>query len=141
MLAEATTSTPARLVLEGAIAGATPAEVTAHFTEPDLVTTWWSEVAEVDEDGAFAYRWPSHGWTLRGRFLDDEPGRRIRFTWSWDHEPLMASRTVLVTTAPVEDGTHITITHGDYGPDDVAERRSHLEGWQHFAKRLATRFE
>jgi uncharacterized protein YndB with AHSA1/START domain len=137
MLSEATTSTPARLVLEGTIAGAGPEEITEAFTDPAAVTKWWADEATVAEDGTYAFSWPAQEWTLRGRFLEVLPGHRVRFTWAWDHERLVAAKTVLVTVTAVSDGTMITITHGDYGPDDEEERRGHLEGWQYFIGRLA----
>ncbi len=140
MLRETSTSTPARLVLEGVIPDASPSEVTRHFTEPDLLTTWWPAEAEIGEAGDYVYRWPSQEWTLRGKFLDVVPGHRIRFTWAWDHEPLVARKTVLVTATAVDEGSRITITHGDYGPDDADERHDHAEGWQYFIGRLAAQF-
>jgi uncharacterized protein YndB with AHSA1/START domain len=140
MLHEASFSSPARLVLEGQVDGASPEDVTRHFTEPELVTTWWAEHAEVDAAGSFIMRWPAQEWTLRGRFIENDPGRRVRFTWHWDHEPLVPVRTVLVTTAPTGGGTQVTVTHGDYGPDDADERQGHAEGWQYFFGRLAAQF-
>lgn len=137
MLREAATSTPARLVMETVLAGAEPAVVTDHLTDPELVVTWWPVQATIDDaTGDYEFSWPDQESTLRGRFTTRDRGRRVRFTWHWDHEPLHPVRTVLVTTGAVEGGTHLTITHGDYGPDDDEERRSHLEGWTHFVGRL-----
>lgn len=141
MLHEHTTSTPARLVLEGVIPAATPEQITASFTDPERIATWWAPEASIADDGSFVYRWPQQEWTLRGRILEHTPGARVRFTWSWDHEPLVATKTVLVTTTEREDGTRVTITHGDYGPDDAEERKDHAEGWQYFMGRLAARFD
>lgn len=140
MLHEAPFSTPARLVLEGIIPVAAPEDVTSHFTDPNLITTWWAASAQVGPDGVYVMRWPEQDWTLRGRYTENTPGRRVRFTWSWDHEPLLPVRSVLVTTSASEAGTHVTITHGDYGPDDVQERHDHAEGWQYFFGRLAAQF-
>lgn len=140
MLHEATTSTPSRLVLETVLSGADPGAVTDHFTDPALLETWWAGEAEIDtESGDYTFRWPEQGWTLRGRFVERIRGRRVRFTWQWDHEQLHPVRTVLVTAGAVRGGTHLTITHGDYAPDEADERSSHLEGWVHFVGLLATR--
>ena len=140
MLHEASTSTPARLVLEGTIPAASPTDVIAHFTDPSLLTTWWPTEAEIADDGSYVYRWPTQEWTLRGRLVEVVPGHRVRFTWAWDHEPLASTKSVLVTATATPEGSRITITHGDYGPDAVAERHDHAEGWQYFAGRLAAQF-
>lgn len=140
MLSEASTSTPSRLVLETTLLGVTPETVTDYFTEPDLLTTWWADVADIDDDsGAYEFRWPAMERTLRGKYTEIARGRRIRFTWHWDHEPLHPVRSVLITTGTVDGGTHLTITHGDYAPDDSEERNGHIEGWVHFIDRLADR--
>jgi uncharacterized protein YndB with AHSA1/START domain len=140
MLHEAPTSTPARLVLEGTIPAASPTAIIAHFTDPRLLATWWPTEAEVADDGHYVYRWPAQEWTLRGRFLEVVPGHRVHFTWAWDHEPLATTKSVLVTASEHPDGSRITITHGDYGPDAAGERHDHAEGWQYFAGKLAARF-
>jgi uncharacterized protein YndB with AHSA1/START domain len=140
MLREAETSTSARLVLETTLAVRDPAIVTDHFTDPDLLTAWWAGEAKIDtETGDYMFVWPEQGWTLRGRFLERVPGQRVGFTWRWDHEPELPPRTVLVTTEAVPEGTRLTITHGDYTPDDQDERADHLAGWMHFIGRLADR--
>jgi uncharacterized protein YndB with AHSA1/START domain len=141
MLHEHATSTPARLVLECEVAGATPEEMTRAFTDPDRIRAWWAPRVDISADGEFIYRWPDQEWTLRGRFLERVPGRRVRFTWQWEHEPLVAARTVLITTTATEGGTRLTITHGDYGPDDADERQGHADGWRYFVGKLAGQFE
>lgn len=141
MLREAATSTSSRLVLETLLAGAEPATVTDHFTDPDLLTRWWAGEAQIDtESGDYSFRWPEQGWTLRGRFIERVPAHRVRFTWRWDHEPALPERTVLVTAEAVPGGTHLTIAHGEYTADDQDERADHLAGWTHFIGRLAERF-
>ena len=140
MLSEASTSTPSRLVLEATLEGVSPETVTDNFTDPDLVTAWWAEQAHIDADsGDYVFGWPEMEWTLRGKFTEIVRGRRVRFTWHWDHEPLHAVRSVLITTGTVDGGTHLTITHGDYAPDDTEERNGHIEGWTHFIGKLADR--
>jgi uncharacterized protein YndB with AHSA1/START domain len=137
MLTETPSSSATRLVLDGNVPGASPREVTDHLTEPSLLTTWWPETAEIDPAGGYVFGWPAMDWTLRGAFTVREPGRRVAFTWNWDHEPDVPERTVDIVVAAVDDGTEITISHGDYGPGDEEERAGHVEGWQHFIGRLA----
>jgi uncharacterized protein YndB with AHSA1/START domain len=140
VLHEADTSTPERLVLETTLPVTDPAIVTDHFTDPDLLTAWWAGEAQIDtESGDYTFIWPEPGWTLRGRFLERIPGRRISFTWQWDHEPNLPERTVVLTTEAVPEGTYLTLTHGDYAPDDQDERADHLAGWTHFIGRLTER--
>ena len=47
MLHEHPTSTPARLVLEGTIPGASPEQVTAAFTDAAAITTWWAPEVDI----------------------------------------------------------------------------------------------
>lgn len=76
------------------------------------------------------------GWTMRGTYTEIGADT-VGFTWSWDHEPDAPARSVRVTTATENDHTLVTITHGDYGPDDAGERQGHIDGWTYFLPRLA----
>lgn len=136
--AETDRSSGRRLEVSGIVAGATPREVLDAFTSAEGLVAWWSEEAEVDPrpGGSIVASWPSRSWTMRGTFTDVGE-RSLSFTWSWDHEPGAAARVVGVAVAAEVAGTRLTITHGEYGPDEEAERAEHRDGWLFFLPRLA----
>ena len=78
-------------------------------------------------------------WHLRGHYTAWEPGKRLAFTWAWDHEPATTPTTVDITFAPNPvGGTRLTLRYGPYAPTPAGatERQGHLEGWTHFLTRL-----
>lgn len=136
--AESPLSTPANLAVAGTV-GADPPAVWEAFVDPEALTAWWADeaVTEPVVGGRIEARWPRMGWKMRGRYTELDPGRAVSFTWSWDHEPDQPERSVRVTLAATDGGTHLSLSHGAYGPDDEDERSSHLAGWLHFLPRLA----
>ena len=58
-------------------------------------------------------------------------GRRLSFTWSWDHDDI--DTTVTIEFLPAEGGTGIRIAHAYVFAD---EREGYVEGWLHFLGRL-----
>ena len=116
-------------------------ELFRYWTQPDLITQWWPQQAEIDgrEGGEYHLSWPSMKWELRGTYTTLDVDRRLGFTWRWDHEPDMPTRNVEVRFEPVGDiGTQLTVTHGTYTEsiNDQEERQGHLEGWTYFLTRL-----
>jgi uncharacterized protein YndB with AHSA1/START domain len=106
----------------------------AHFTDPELLTAWWPEVADTDPSpgGRYHLQWPGPGWHLHGEYAETVPGERLSFTWAWDHED--AERFVTIGFRPDGDDTHLTVEH-TYGGDE--ERDGYVEGWVFFLGRLA----
>lgn len=127
-----------QLTLEAEYTGVTPADLFRFWTEPKLVTRWWPFCAEVEprEGGEYHFRWPG-GLHLRGRYTAYAPGRHLRFSWRWEHEPYLPVRFVDVTFQATQRGTRQTLVHSEYAKEDSVERQEHLEGWLHFLDRLA----
>ncbi len=130
-----------QLLLRATFERLPPEAVFEHLTRPALLQRWWPPEAEVDGrvGGAYHFRWPAQNWDLRGEFTAFEPGRRLAYTWAWDHEPQLPTRLVEFALAPHHGGTRVDLSHGTYGDSDIeqADRTSHLEGWQYFLGRLA----
>lgn len=118
-----------------------PAELFRYWVEPQLLPKWWSPEAEIvpQMGGAYHLAWQSMNWHLRGQYIAFEPGKRLAFTWKWDHEPDLPTREVDVRFEAAPDGsTILTVTHGHYSDSEVdqEDRQSHLDGWMHFLAQL-----
>lgn len=118
-----------------------PAEAYRYWTDARRVARWWAPATEFGSggDATYRYSWPQQDWHLSGRILTAEPGRHLRLTWRWEHEPDRPERELDVRFAADDGGTRLTLSHGPYGdaPDEAAEREEHLAGWRHFLPRLA----
>jgi uncharacterized protein YndB with AHSA1/START domain len=132
------------LIVDAAIPNITPNTLFDYWTRPSLLQKWWPAVAELQPTvgGSYHFSWPEMGWHLRGRYLTYEYGRRLAFTWKWDHdEPSEPERVVTVDFAPLPSASaRLRLTHGPYAatPEDQTIRlEHHLAGWLHFLPRLA----
>ena len=134
---ETQSSTAERLEVS-AVIDRPPATVWKAFTNAEALATWWPHEAAADPvvGGEIVARWPAMDWTMRGRYTELEPHDVVAFTWSWDHEPDTPDRLVRIALTPEAGGTRITLTQGDYGPNDTEERTGHLDGWRQFLPRL-----
>lgn len=130
-------STPDRLVVETVI-DAPPNRVWRAFVDANDLGTWWAQEAEVEPHvgGTILARWPAMDWTMRGTYTELEAPTVVAFTWTWDHEPDTPERLVRITLVRAGGGTHLTLSHGEYGPSDALERTGHLDGWRHFLSEL-----
>jgi uncharacterized protein YndB with AHSA1/START domain len=91
---------------------ARPDAVWAALTDPDLMTEWFAESAEVAlDDGRFEFwgRYTPLGDRARQQLRDAEPDRSLRFDWDLDgDEP----STVEMSLEPhPEGGTVVTVIH------------------------------
>ena len=124
--------------------GCPPERALAAFTDPETLREWWGGELTITTapGGPYIVHFGTLGQTMRGQVVSYEPGRRLEFTWAWDHEPGAPGRTVLVTAGALDGagpgGTELTVLHGPHG-DDAAEqavRGDHREGWEYFLARL-----
>lgn len=129
-------SAPDVAVLVGDFAGLTPDVLFAWLTEPEKLTKWWPETAEVDLQVGGKYRllWPNPDWTICGEYTEIAAPRHVAFTWKGDPD---ASHTSLVKVwiDEVDEGARMAIWHSGFADD--TERRQLCEGWIHFGMRLA----
>ena len=139
--AAAVVSEGAHLILRADLAAFTPQEVFDHFTKKELLAAFWPPEAEVEAKvgGKYHLDWPGPGWKLRGTVRVWEPGRRLAFTWKWEHTPEAPELLMTIDLAPAEGGgTTVTLTQGPYRdtPEDARERSGHVRGWQDVFGRL-----
>jgi uncharacterized protein YndB with AHSA1/START domain len=127
-----------RLIVQAQFAHLTPEEVFDAFTTPALLARWWSPEAEVEAGvgGAYHLLWAQQNWHLRGSYVEFTPGKRLAFTWHWDHEPDVPARMVEIDLSPDGRGTALTLIHGYYAAGDADERQGHADGWAYFLEQL-----
>lgn len=121
---------------------ASPERLYDFWTRADLLRLWWPQEAVVDArlGGEYRLSWPKMGWVLRGRYTQVRPCTALDFTWRWEHETEDLTRDVALTIMPLgERGSRLTLVHSPYadGPEEAAQRQSHLDGWTHFLGRLS----
>ena len=106
------------------------------FTDPVLLTRWWPTEAELDVRPGGAYRlfWDGPQVTLRGEYVSVDPGRRLEFTWSWDHDDL-PPRHVAIGFARSDLGSLVTV---DHEAPTSSEQSDYRDGWEHFLGQLVT---
>jgi uncharacterized protein YndB with AHSA1/START domain len=133
-------SGPERLIVAGPFLALSPSDMFRAWTEPEVITRWWPQEAELDlrEGGSYHFSWPSMSWHLRGKYQTVQPNSRLTFTWSWDHED-SPDRTVDIRFDSLPNGgTMLTLEQGTYTESeaDREEREGHIAGWLHFLGRL-----
>jgi uncharacterized protein YndB with AHSA1/START domain len=133
-------SDPSRVVLTADFPHLSPQAVFDYFTVAHLLARWWPPQAAVDGrvGGAYQLSWPAMNWELYGDYSQFEPGRRLAFSWHWQHEPELPTRQVEIGIEPWGQGSRLTLTHSRYddSPADQSDRQSHIDGWFHFLRQL-----
>ena len=115
---------------------ARPELVFRFFTEPALLERWLCVQAEVDAHAGGSYVFHVTGSHItRGTFLVVEPGRRLVYTWLFDHVEPALPTTVEVTFSPVGRGTRVRLRHHGFADQSTYDR--HAAGWVHYLPRLA----
>jgi uncharacterized protein YndB with AHSA1/START domain len=116
---------------------ARPETVFAFFTDPDMMTRWKGDSAQLDARPGGVYRVQIGQAVVVGEFVELDPPHRVVFTWGWEGSDAVppGSSTVEVTLTPDGEGTILRLVHRDLPADQRAE---HDGGWKHFLPRLAT---
>lgn len=68
-------------------------------------------------------------WTVRGVYLEVQPGKRLSMTWKWDEENSADEQETIATVdlAPHGAGTELTLTHERFTSE--VSRNNHEHGW------------
>jgi uncharacterized protein YndB with AHSA1/START domain len=131
-----------RILIAAEYPNITPELLFDYFVRPQLITRWWAPHAELHarQGGVFHFAWDDMNLHLRGQYTFVERGRKLAFTWQWDHEKSSGRlpRSVIVNFEPCRDGAMLTIQHMPYAdnPTEQAERKAHSEAWQFFLTQL-----
>ncbi len=121
-----------KAVVTATFPNCSPDSLFAYWVTPQLLTQWWPPEAEIEAclNGSYHYYWPQMQWHLRGHFTEFEPGRKLAFTWCWDHYP-HTTHVVVDFASLAENGTHLTVMHGPYsdsGEDQEAMSEMRVSG-------------
>ena len=132
-------STLDKAIVVGMFPTCSPDRLFDYWITPPLLTQWWPPEAEIEPyiHSSYHFTWPQMQWHLRGHFTAFDPGRKLTFTWQWDHYP--HTTNVIVDFEPLANGdTKLTVTHGDYSDskEDQEARQGHIEGWLYFMGKL-----
>ena len=126
---------------------ASPDKVYKAFLDPDAMVKWMpphgftATVHEMDARVGGGYRMSftnfgtGSGHSFGGRYLELEPGKRIRYTDSFDDPGLPGEMQMTIEFKPVVVGTELHITQA--GLPDVIPPAACCLGWQESLTLLA----
>jgi len=130
---------------------AAPHLIFQAFTDPSLLTRWFSPGADISievlahdlrPEGRYRFRYREPNGTVSivtGPFREILPPGRLVFTWTWDEPDPHAGIETLVTVEIVADhsGTEVVVKHERF-PDESSRSR-HAVGWRTTLARMVTR--
>lgn len=117
---------------------ASPERVFAAWTMPEHLARWMAPrddfaptLAEVDLRPGGRYRFAMSAPngdkpTVGGAFEEIIPGKKLVFTWAWEHTPDRVS-VITVTLDAKDGGTELTLHQERLADDDARSR--HERGW------------
>ena len=117
----------------------TPEKVWRALTDPTLLAEWLLPTLgfELEPGAAFTFQAPAQpGWdgTVQCRFLDIEPRRKLRYTWTVGDMEL--ETVVTFTLTPTSAGTHLSIVQSGFKPDQKRAFGGARYGWKTMGGRL-----
>jgi uncharacterized protein YndB with AHSA1/START domain len=106
------------------------------WTDPRQMVQWWSPedvecrsvTADLKVGGAYRIHMlsPDGDHIAIGKYEEIVPGKRLRFTWEWEHYA-MADSVVTVEFEDLGKTTRLTLTHE--GLPDREDTPDHKRGW------------
>jgi uncharacterized protein YndB with AHSA1/START domain len=108
---------------------APPERVYAHFTDPELMATWFCPnpdlpfTATLDARPGGEWRVEMGDWVVGGSYVEVEPPSLLVFTFDWEHDDDPPT-TVTVEITSEGDVTRLVLAHEESGDDS-----GHEEGW------------
>lgn len=138
-----TTDTQTRAVVVERDLAHPPARLWRALTQPHLIAEWLMRNDFLPTVG--------HRFTLRGDWggvldcevLAIEDGRRLSYSWDFDHQdPAYALRSVVTfTLTPTDKGTHLRMEQTGFRPDQKQAFGGAHAGWKTFLDKLETVLE
>ena len=129
---------PSEVVLDYEVrVEATQEVVFAHFIDPELMTDWIAQHAELDSRPGGTVRLEVSGTdVVVGTVVEIVPNERLVFTWGWEGDRYSVppgSSTVEVT---FEKDGDCTVVHVRHSRLPAAARDVHAAGWAALLPRL-----
>ena len=114
-----------------------PEKVWRALTDPELLAEWLLPVVglELRPGAEFTFRTqPYPGWdgTVSCRFLEIEPNRTLRYTWS---VPFLET-VVTFTLTPTASGTRLSLVQSGFTPGQTRELGGARYGWKTMTGKL-----
>jgi uncharacterized protein YndB with AHSA1/START domain len=115
---------------------APPEAVFPYFVNPQAITRWMGEYAELEPEQGGRFAVNVRGTPVRGTYLEVQPPDRVVISWGYagaERHPPGAS-TVEIRLVAEGRGTRVVLHHRDLPPGEYGD---HNLGWMHYLPRLA----
>jgi uncharacterized protein YndB with AHSA1/START domain len=114
-----------------------PEKVWRALTDPDLLAQWLLPVIDLklEPGAAFTFKTQAYpGWdgTVNCRFVEIEPQRKLRYTWS---VPFLDT-VVTFTLTPTASGTRLSLVQSGFTPEQKRESGGARYGWKMMGGKL-----
>ncbi|GAA4632466.1 hypothetical protein GCM10023196_066030 [Actinoallomurus vinaceus] len=108
---------------------APPEVVFPYFTDPQLITAWLGDRAELDPQPGGVFSLDMGQSLVRGAYITLDPPHRAVFTWGVPSDNALppGGSTVEVVLTPDGDDTLVVLTHRGLPP---ARLQGHRAGWE-----------
>ena len=119
-----------------------PEKVWRALTDPALLAEWLLPVfdLELEPGAAFTFKTQPHpGWdgSVNCRFLEIEPQRKLSYRWV----VVDMDTVVTFTLAPTASGTHLSLVHSGFRPDQKQNFGGARYGWRLMGGKLVDLLE
>ena len=119
-----------------------PEKVWRALTDPALLAEWLLPVfdLELEPGAAFTFKTQPHpGWdgSVNCRVLEIEPRRKLSYRWV----VVDMDTVVTFTLAPTASGTHLSLVHSGFRPDQKQNFGGARYGWRMMGGKLVDLLE
>lgn len=120
-----------------------PEKVWRALTDPALLAEWLLPVVglALEPEAAFTFKTePKPGWdgTVRCRFLEIEPHRKLSYTWVVGDagSEFFLDTVMAFTLTPTASGTRLSLVQSGFKPDQKQAFGGARYGWKMMGQRL-----
>jgi len=131
--------TKTRTIRLRAFVPASPEKVFKAISEPDLLSRWLLDRANLvpRKGGQYAFTWDG-GPTHEGTVLEFIPGKRLAISWQWPGMEKLLVTKLGFSVQPKKGGTIVTLTHSGFPKQErwVELYGGAIHGWTYFLMNL-----
>src|SRR4051812_47397762 len=110
-----------------------PEQLRQWWGSPDTYITEWQIDLRAGGEYVCTATAAGHEMTVRGRFLEIDPPRRLVYTWNASWDPT-GETTVQFDLTPRGQGTIVQVTHSGFAAG--ADRAGYSDGWNRIIAQL-----